>query len=136
MVQTHDIDGNLLYNSIQTIDPKHYVFADTHISFYAATSGEYPVWPPLENMWFMPLQGEADALPVVGTGYLNGRPSTTFEYVEAGERPYRMEIELANDSPLLHRMSFYDENSELTSENILLEYRVLESELTSQGSDL
>ena len=36
-----------------------------------------------------------------------------------------MEIELVNDSPLLHRMSFYEE-SESTSEITLLEYRVLE----------
>ena len=124
VVQSHDLDGNLVQNSIQIVEPEAYAFADIETSLYIWFTEGHPVWT-LENMWFMPLRVEEKNFPVVGPGYLNGRPSTIFEYSEAGERPYRMEIELVNDSPLLHRMSFY-EGSELTSEITLLEYGVLE----------
>ena len=123
VLQSHDLDGNLIQNSIQIVDPEAYAFANIETSFYIWFTERHPVWP-LENMWFMPLRVEEKDFPVVGPGYLNGRPSTVFEYSEAGDRPYRMEVELVNDSPLLHRMSSY-EDSELISEITLLEYRVL-----------
>ena len=124
VLQSHDLDGRLLHNSIHIVDPASYVFADLGIAFYAWTTEEHPVWP-LENMWFMPLRVEREGYPVKGSGYLNGRPSTIFEHSETEPRSYRMEIELVNDSPLLHRMSFYDEDGSLESEVTLLEYRVL-----------
>ena len=123
VLQRHDLDGRLLHNSIQTVDPASYVFADLEIAFYAWTTEEYPMWS-LANMWFMPLRVEKEGYPVKGSGYLNGRPSTIFEHTETEPRSYRMEIELVNDSPLLHRMSIYDESG-LTSQLTLLEYRVV-----------
>lgn len=119
---SRDPDGRLLLNSIQTVEPAYYVFADTITSFYAGTGEDYSFWP-MENMWFMPMQMEKDNFDVVGSGYLHGRPSTVFARVEPG---YRMEIELVNDSPILHRMSIYDETG-LTSQITLLEYHVIEA---------
>lgn len=120
VVTIRDPDGNLVQNTIQTVDPKSYVFVDIPSAFYFPID-EQPMWP-LENMWFMPLEVEKKGFPVVGASYLNGRASTIFEHSEGGGR---MEIELTNDSPLLHRMSVYGDDGELSTEITLLEYRVI-----------
>ena len=123
VVIVRDLDGNLVQNIIQTVDPKSYVFVDIPSAFYFPID-EQPMWP-LENMWFMPMRVAKKDFPVVRASYLNGRPSTVFE---STEREVRMEVEVTNDSPLLHRMTFYDEDGGLSEEITLLEYRVIAPE--------
>ena len=59
------------------------------------------------EQWLMPMMVGEQELPVVGSSYLDGRPSTIFELTERGTR---LEIEVVNDSPTLHRLSSYSDS--------------------------
>ena len=83
VLQSHDLDGNLVQNSIQIVDPEAYAFADIETSFYIWFTEGHPVWP-LENMWFMPLRVEGKDFPVVGPGYLNGRQALSSSTARQG----------------------------------------------------
>ena len=118
-IQSRDYStGNPVLTSIRTKGDT-YGFMD-HISgaTWGFAESDQSIMP-VSNMWFMPLRVEKENFQVKGSGWLLGHPSTIFENHEI-----RLELELVNESPLLHRMSFYDEARSLTSELTLLEYEV------------
>ena len=131
---TYDLAGNLISRSDMSegdIIYADFLSGETMTFPLGDGSNRLSVW--IEHSWNMEGYTDSAGFTRQGSGRLLGRDSTIYRkpvvlvHGEGATETVTFEIEFVDDAPLLNRQAQYDDEGNLTYENTLVEYSVIDT---------